>query len=105
MPERTRSRISSRSNSATLAKMANARETGRNRTESPAEAAVGRWLVVARACYHRGTMGKRIPAGAKRRECPACHQAFRPMTDALWQHNRRLHEKLSIRHQRAVNKA
>jgi len=45
---------------------------------------------------------KQIPAEAKPRECTVCHQTFRPMTDALWTWVRQLHERLSLRHQRAI---
>jgi hypothetical protein len=48
-----------------------------------------------------GPRSLKYPAGAQRRECPLCRQAFRPMTDAQWRNVWQLHEKLSIRHQRA----
>lgn len=43
---------------------------------------------------------RRIPAGAKPRECPECHETFRPMTDALWRWNLMAHRGMSLRHKR-----
>lgn len=40
-------------------------------------------------------------AGAKPRSCPVCHQVFGPMTEKLWEVNRRIHDENSVRHLRA----
>jgi hypothetical protein len=45
---------------------------------------------------------RKLLFGAKARECAACRQAFRPMTEAQWEHNRQQHELLSLRHKRAI---
>jgi len=47
---------------------------------------------------------RKIPAGAKKRECPDCHQGFRPRTDAEWRWVWQLHIT-SERHKRAIGKS
>ncbi len=41
---------------------------------------------------------KSLPAGAVPRICQKCGHHFRPMTDREWEHNRRQHEQLSLKH-------
>jgi hypothetical protein len=48
---------------------------------------------------------RKTPTGAKRRKCPDCQQAYRPMTDAMWRVILEQHRKLSIRHQKAISHA
>jgi hypothetical protein len=41
---------------------------------------------------------KILPVGAVPRMCVMCGKHFRPMTEREWEHNRRLHEQLSLKH-------
>jgi len=48
---------------------------------------------------------RKTTPGAKRRKCPDCQQAYRPMTDAIWRVILEQNQMLSIRHQRAIGHA